>query len=65
MTALTGITDEMVAGQRFDNAAISAFVDETVVISIAHKQWLRPKVRRTLLALFEHKAWGCSMSEID
>ena len=28
VTALTGITDEMVAGQRIDEAAVSAFVED-------------------------------------
>lgn len=32
VTALTGITDEMVAGHRFDDAPIAAFVDEAVII---------------------------------
>jgi DNA polymerase-3 subunit epsilon len=30
VTALTGITDEMVAGQRIDEAAVSMFVDDAV-----------------------------------
>lgn len=35
VTALTGITDEMVAGHRFDEAAITDFVDGAVIV-IAH-----------------------------
>jgi DNA polymerase III subunit epsilon len=35
VTALTGITDEMVAGQRIDEAAVSAFVEDAVIV-IAH-----------------------------
>ncbi|MGC0393677.1 hypothetical protein [Bradyrhizobium sp. USDA 241] len=35
MTALTGITDEMVAGHRFDDAAITAFAENAVIV-IAH-----------------------------
>ena len=35
VTALTGISDEMVAGHRIDEAAVTAFVDDAV-IAIAH-----------------------------
>ncbi|MCP1775133.1 DNA polymerase III alpha subunit (gram-positive type) [Bradyrhizobium japonicum] len=35
VTALTGITDEMVAGHRFDDAAITAFAENAVIV-IAH-----------------------------
>jgi hypothetical protein len=35
VTALTGITDEMVAGQRIDEAVVSAFVKDAVIV-IAH-----------------------------
>jgi DNA polymerase III subunit epsilon len=36
VTALTGITDEMVAGHKIDEAAVNAFVDDAVVVVIAH-----------------------------
>lgn len=36
VTALTGITAEMVAGHKFNEAAVTAFVDDAVII-IAHK----------------------------
>jgi DNA polymerase III subunit epsilon len=35
VTALTGITNEMVAGHRIDEAAVSSFADEAVIV-IAH-----------------------------
>jgi DNA polymerase III subunit epsilon len=35
VTALTGITDEMVAGHRIDEAAVNAFVDDAAIV-IAH-----------------------------
>jgi DNA polymerase-3 subunit epsilon len=35
VTALTGITNEMVAGQRIDEAAVSSFAEEAVIV-IAH-----------------------------
>ncbi|MCK1285423.1 3'-5' exonuclease [Bradyrhizobium sp. 44] len=62
--ALTGITDEMVAGHRFDDAAISAFA-ESAPITIAHNSGFDRKFAERYWPVFEHKAWGCSMSEID
>src|SRR4051794_41053189 len=42
ITALTGITDEMVAGHRIDEAAVNAFVDDSVVLVIAHCSYFQP-----------------------
>ncbi|WLB24285.1 3'-5' exonuclease [Bradyrhizobium japonicum] len=64
VTALTGITDEMVAGHRFHDAAITAFVEDAVIV-IAHNSGFDRKFAERYWPLFEHKAWGCSMSEID
>ena len=64
VTALTGITDEMVAGQRFDDAAVTAFA-ESGVIMIAHNSDFDRRFVERYWPVFEHKAWGCSMSEID
>ncbi|MCS3892103.1 DNA polymerase-3 subunit epsilon [Bradyrhizobium japonicum USDA 38] len=64
ITAITGITDEMVAGQRIDDAAVSAFVDEAV-ITIAHNSGFDRKFAERYWPVFEHKAWGCSATEID
>ncbi|MDA9420940.1 DNA polymerase III subunit epsilon [Bradyrhizobium sp. CCBAU 53380] len=64
VTALTGITNELVAGHKFDNAAVTAFV-ESGVITIAHNSGFDRKFAERYWPVFEHKAWGCSMSEID
>ncbi|MDA9522580.1 DNA polymerase III subunit epsilon, partial [Bradyrhizobium sp. CCBAU 11434] len=64
ITAITGITDEMVAGQRIDDAAVSAFVDDAV-ITIAHNSGFDRKFAERYWPVFEHKAWGCSATEID
>ncbi|WP_061849777.1 3'-5' exonuclease [Bradyrhizobium sp. DOA1] len=64
VTALTGITNETVAGQKFDDAAITAFV-ESGVITIAHNSSFDRRFAERYWPVFEHKAWGCSMSEID
>ena len=64
MTALTGITDEMVAGHRFDEAAVNAFV-EGAVISIAHNAGFDRKFAERYWPVFEGMAWGCSATEVD
>jgi DNA polymerase III subunit epsilon len=64
VTALTGITDEMVAGHRFDEAAITDFVHGAVIV-IAHNSGFDRKFAERYWPVFAHKAWGCSMSEID
>lgn len=64
VTALTGITDEMVAGHKFDDAAIAAFAEDAVIV-IAHNSGFDRKFAERYWPVFEHKAWGCSMREID
>lgn len=64
VTALTGITDEMVSGHRFDDAAITAFAENAVII-IAHNSGFDRKFAERYWPLFEHKPWSCSMTEID
>ncbi|UQR62367.1 3'-5' exonuclease [Bradyrhizobium sp. C-145] len=64
VTALTGITDEMVAGHRFDDAAVTSFV-ENAVVTIAHNSAFDRRFVERYWPVFEHKAWACSMSEID
>jgi len=64
ITAITGITDEMVAGQRIDDAAVSAFVDDAV-ITIAHNSAFDRKFAERYSPIFEQKPWGCSATEID
>ncbi|MHC4042826.1 3'-5' exonuclease [Bradyrhizobium sp. 23AC] len=64
VTALTGITDEMVAGHRIDDAAATDFVGGSV-ITIAHNSGFDRRFVERYWPAFEHKAWACSMSEID
>jgi DNA polymerase III subunit epsilon len=64
VTSLTGITDHMVAGHRFDESAITAFVEEAVIV-IAHNSGFDRKFAERYWPLFKHKAWGCSATEID
>ena len=64
VTALTGITDDMVADQRIDEAAVSAFVADAVIV-IAHNAGFDRKFAERYWPVFERKAWGCSATEIE
>ena len=64
ITAITGITDDMVDGHRIDEAAVNAFVDEAVIV-IAHNASFDRKFSERYWPVFEKKAWGCSTTEVD
>ncbi|WP_275174482.1 3'-5' exonuclease [Bradyrhizobium sp. CSS354] len=64
VTALTGITDGMVAGHRIDEAAVNAFVDGAV-ISIAHNAGFDRKFAERYWPVFERMPWACSVTEVD
>jgi hypothetical protein len=61
---LTGITNEMVAGHRIDEAAVSSFADEAVIV-IAHNSGFARKFAERYWPIFQRKAWGCSATEIE
>jgi DNA polymerase-3 subunit epsilon len=63
VTTLTGITDEMVAGQRIDEVAVSAFVEDAVIV-IAHNAGFDRKFAERYWPVFERRAWGCSATEV-
>jgi DNA polymerase III subunit epsilon len=64
ITALTGITDSMVAGQRIDEAAVASFVEDAVIV-IAHNAGFDRKFAERYWPAFERKAWGCSATEVE
>jgi DNA polymerase-3 subunit epsilon len=64
ITQLTGITDEMVAGQMLDIAAVRAIVEPADLV-IAHNAGFDRPFCEALNDLFALKAWACSVSEID
>jgi DNA polymerase-3 subunit epsilon len=64
VVAITGITDEMVAGHKLEEAAVAAFVDGAV-IAIAHNAGFDRKFAERYWRIFERMAWGCSMTEVD
>jgi DNA polymerase III subunit epsilon len=57
ITALTGITNEMVAGQRIDEATVSSFAEEAVIV-IAHNASFDRKFAERYWPIFQRKAWG-------
>ncbi|WPO42765.1 3'-5' exonuclease [Tardiphaga sp. 42S5] len=64
ITELTGITDEIVAGHRIDPDAVAAFADDAVIV-IAHNAGFDRKFSECYWPVFQHKAWGCSATEVD
>jgi len=68
ITALTGITNEMVAGHKFDQNKIAEFMID-VDLHIAHKaDFDRPMMERNLKDITLHlvpQRWACSLQEID
>ena len=64
VTAITGINDAMVAGQRIDVAAVSAFVAPAALI-IAHNAAFDRRFLERFCDGFAVKPWGCSMCEVD
>jgi DNA polymerase-3 subunit epsilon len=63
ITALTGITDEMVQGQAIDRAQVEEYVARAAII-VAHNAAFDRKLAERLAPCFETKPWGCSMSQI-
>lgn len=62
--ALTGITNEMVAGQRIDEVAVSSFAEDAVIV-IAHNASFDRKFAERYWPIFQRKAWGCSATEVE
>jgi len=63
ITRLTGITDDMVAGQDIDIAALDALIEPADLV-IAHNAGFDRPFCEKLSPSFIPKAWACSVSEI-
>ncbi len=63
-TKVNGITDEMVAGQRIDDAAVESLVEMADFVVAHHAGFDRPYCERRF-PVFRDKAWACSMSQVD
>ncbi len=64
ITALTGITDDMVAGQAIDLLALRQLVAPADLV-IAHNAGFDRAFCEELDLSFADKAWACSVAEID
>lgn len=64
VTALTGITNDMVAGLTIDPTEIDNFVAPANLI-VAHNASFDRPFAETFCESFKNKAWTCSMSDID
>lgn len=64
ITALTGITDAMVAGQMIDMAALRILIDPADLV-IAHNASFDRPFCEAFSPAFSGKAWACSNSEIN
>ena len=62
-TAIHGITDAMVAGQRIDDARVAELL-ASVGIVIAHNAGFDRKFLERRLPVFENLPWGCSWQEV-
>ncbi len=64
ITAITGITDAMVAGHRIDAHAVASFVSGAALV-IAHNAAFDRRFAERLSDAFVMKPWACSMSQVD
>lgn len=63
ITALTGITDEQVRGQRLDDQAIGDLLASTALVIAHNASFDRPFLERRL-PLFRELAWACSLEDV-
>jgi DNA polymerase-3 subunit epsilon len=64
ITAITGITDEMVTGQTIDAAEVTAFASSAALV-VAHNAAFDRRFAERLSEVFIAKPWACSMTQID
>jgi len=64
ITALTGISDDMVKGQQIDESTVASYLDDVDII-IAHNAQFDRSFFETTFPSIRPKAWGCSMCDID
>jgi DNA polymerase III subunit epsilon len=63
VTNLTGITDDMVRGQRIDEDRVGALLSDAALVIAHNAKFDRPFVERRLPD-FSAKAWACSHAEV-
>lgn len=64
ITAITGITNEMVAGHQFDPVAVATFAAPSAFVA-AHNASFDRRFLERYSDVFKTKPWACSMTQID
>ncbi|WP_436017231.1 3'-5' exonuclease [Phenylobacterium sp. LjRoot219] len=64
VTAITGLTDEMVAGKHIDPADVAAFAAPAALV-VAHNAAFDRRVLERFCEVFTTKPWACSMSQVN
>ncbi|RKK05227.1 3'-5' exonuclease [Pseudoroseomonas wenyumeiae] len=64
ITALTGLTDEMVAGHSIDPAEVARFI-EPAALMIAHNAGFDRRFAEAFCGAFAEKPWACSLKDVD
>ena len=63
ITALTGITDDQVRGQRIDEQAVAELLAPVVLVIAHNASFDRPFLERRL-PVFRDQAWACSLEDV-
>lgn len=61
---ITGITDEMISGQRFDDDRVNALATRATLV-IAHNAAFDRKFVEARFPMFVNLSWACSVSQIN
>ncbi len=64
ITAITGITDDMVAGHQIDPARVASFAAPAAFVA-AHNAAFDRRFLERYSDVFKTKPWACSMSQVD
>ena len=64
ITAITGITQEMVRGHELDSHAVEAFMENADLI-VAHNAGFDWRFLEKFSPAFEMKPWACSIQQVD
>lgn len=64
ITKITGITNEMVAGHRFDHDAVASFINGAAIV-VAHNAAFDRPIAERISPVFIAKPWACTMSDVN
>ncbi|MGQ0600105.1 MAG: 3'-5' exonuclease [Anaerolineales bacterium] len=63
ISRLTGLSAEVVRGQRIDDARVNALVEKATLVIAHHARFDRCFLEQRL-PIFAHKPWACSLTEV-